>query len=135
MRLRKEGRPQKSARRWSPPRLKHWLTEGARGRDDHALRTPQLDRDPRRNRGCEAAAGAAIRILDSWLQRRPFVGGAAFSMADIPAGTLMFRYFEIEIERPPAPAVAACRARPAQRAPYREPVMRPFGELFGRLAF
>ncbi|HEY1426637.1 MAG TPA: glutathione S-transferase N-terminal domain-containing protein [Caulobacteraceae bacterium] len=98
-------------------------------------RTPAPLRDAARNRECEEAAGAAIRILDSWLQHRPFIAGEAFSMADIPAGTLMFRYFEIDIERPEAPAVAAWRARLAERAPYREHVMRPFDELFGRLAY
>jgi glutathione S-transferase len=56
-------------------------------------------------------------------------------MADIPAVVLVYRYFEMEVARPEAPAVAAWRARLAERAPYREHVMRPFGELFGRLAF
>jgi hypothetical protein len=41
----------------------------------------------------------------------------------------------MEIERPPAPAVEAWRARLAGRAPYATHVMRPFGELFGRLAY
>ena len=56
-------------------------------------------------------------------------------MADIPAGMLMYRYFEMDVARPDVPAVGAWRARLAERAPYREHVMRPFGELFGRLAF
>jgi glutathione S-transferase len=63
------------------------------------------------------------------------MAGDAFSMADIPAGTLIFRYFEMEVARPETPAVCAWRARLAERAPYREHVMQPFGELFGRVAF
>ena len=56
-------------------------------------------------------------------------------MADIPAGVLVYRYFEMEVARPAAPAVEAWRARLAERAPYARHVMRPFGELFGRLAY
>jgi glutathione S-transferase len=73
----------------------------------------------------------AIRMLDAWLETRPFIAGD-FSMADIPAGTLMHRYFNLGIERPTVLAVEAWRKRLAQRAPYQACVMRPFGELFGR---
>jgi glutathione S-transferase len=48
---------------------------------------------------------------------------------------LAYRYFEMDVDRPEAPAVEAWRARLAERPAYREQVMRPFGELFGRLAF
>ena len=74
-------------------------------------------------------------MLDRWLGRRPFVAGEAFSMADIPAGVLVYRYFELEIDRPDAPAVQAWRRRLAARPAYLRRVMRPFDELFGRVAF
>jgi glutathione S-transferase len=98
-------------------------------------RTPEGQRDAARNRLLAAESARAIRRLDAWLAERSFLAGDAFSMADVPAGTLMYRYFEMEIERPPAPAVEAWRARLAGRAPYATHVMRPFGELFGRLAY
>jgi glutathione S-transferase len=98
-------------------------------------RTPAAERDEARNAALVADCTAAIGALDLWLRERSFVAGEAFTMADIPAGTLMYRYFELEIDRPTAPSVEAWRARLAERAPYREHVMRPFGELFGRLAF
>lgn len=98
-------------------------------------RTPADRRDDARITQLTADCAAAVGALDLWLRERPFVAGAAFSMADIPAGVLVYRYFEIEVERPAARAVAAWRARLAERAPYREQVMRPFGELFGRLAY
>jgi glutathione S-transferase len=98
-------------------------------------RTPQARRDAARNDALVADCARAVRTLDAWLQQRSFVAGAVFSMADIPAGTLMFRYFGMQIERPAAPAVEAWRDRLAGRAPYAQHVMRPFGELFGRLAF
>jgi glutathione S-transferase len=98
-------------------------------------RTPAAQRDAGRNRLLVAESAGAIRTLDAWLAQRSFVAGAAFSMADIPAGTLMHRYFGMEIERPQVPAVEAWRARLAQRAPYAAHVMRPFADLFGRLAY
>jgi glutathione S-transferase len=98
-------------------------------------RTPAAQRDRARNRQLTSDCADAICALDAWLGQRLFVAGAAFSMADIPAGTLMYRYFEMEIERPPVPAVEAWRARLAQRAPYAAHVMRPFAELFGRPAY
>jgi glutathione S-transferase len=98
-------------------------------------RTPADQRDAEGNREFEAQAGQAVSVLDRWLGERPFVAGSAFSMADIPAGTLMHRYFGMEIDRPHVPQVTAWRVRLAERVPYRTHVMRPFDELFGRLAF
>jgi glutathione S-transferase len=98
-------------------------------------RTPAPNRDGDRNRELVAASATEIRLLDAWLLQRLFVTGERFSMADIPAGTLMFRYFGMGVTTPHAPQVAAWRTRLADRPAYREHVMRPFDELFGRLAF
>jgi len=98
-------------------------------------RTPATQHDARRIAQLTAESANAIRALDRWLSDRRFLAGGAFSMADIPAGVLAYRYFEMDVDRPAAPAVEAWRARLAERPAYREHVMRPFGELFGRLAF
>jgi glutathione S-transferase len=98
-------------------------------------RTPVTQHDAARIAQRTAESASAIRALDDWLGGHPFMAGEAFSMADIPAGVLVYRYFEMDIERPHAPAVETWRARLAERAPYRDHVMRPFGELCGRLAF
>ncbi len=98
-------------------------------------RKPAAQRDVARNRDLEAHAGAAITTLDKWLGERRFVAGPDLSMADIPVGTLMHRYFGMEIARPQAPHVDAWRLRLAERIAYKTHVMRPFDELFGRLAF
>ena len=55
------------------------------------------------------------------------------SMADIPAGTSLYRYFELDIERPSVPNVTAWYRRLQERPAYRRHVMLPFGELYGRL--
>ena len=98
-------------------------------------RTPAAQRDGARNAALIADSARAIETLDRWLRSRPFVAGEALSMADIPAGTLVYRYFALDVERPIAPAVETWRARLRERPAYARQVMRPFGELFGRLAF
>lgn len=100
-----------------------------------SYRTPSAQQDPARIRTLEADSASAVESLDRQLSERPFVAGDMFSMADMPAGVLVYRYFELEIRRPDAPTVQAWRARLAERPAYAKWVMRPFGELFGRLAF
>ncbi len=98
-------------------------------------RTPAAQRVNARVAQLTTDCAEAIGALDLRLRDGPFVAGEAFSMADIPAGVLVYRYFELDVARPDTPGVAAWRASLAQRAPYREHVMRPFGELFARLAY
>ena len=61
--------------------------------------------------------------------------GEALSLADMAIGTHLYRYFELEIDRPSAPRLAAWYDRLRARPAYREHVMVPFAELEGRLAF
>jgi glutathione S-transferase len=61
--------------------------------------------------------------------------GDQLSLADIPIGTSLYRYFELGIERPDLPHVAAWYERLQQRPAYRAHVMIPFGELRGRLEY
>jgi glutathione S-transferase len=82
-----------------------------------------------------AVCGHELSVLDGILAHQPFVAGEEFSLADIPIGTCMFRYFGLDLPRPELPNVerwyAGLQARPA----YREHVMLPFDDLRGRLAF
>ena len=78
---------------------------------------------------------AHFRLLHEILAKRPFLTGDRLTLADIPIGTSLYRYFELEIDRPVLPHVAAWYARLQQRAPYREHVMLPFSELYGRLDY
>jgi glutathione S-transferase len=100
-----------------------------------ADRTLEAQRDATNNLECAAAAKSGVGVLDNWLAKRPFVAGDGFSMADIPVGTLMHRYFGMGYPVAEAPHVAAWRGRLAERNGYRLHVMRPFGDLFGRLAY
>ena len=61
--------------------------------------------------------------------------GDNLTLADIPAGTSLYRYFEIDVERPSVPHVEAWYRRLQKRAAYREHIMVPFDELYGRLDY
>lgn len=63
------------------------------------------------------------------------VGEPGLDHEHIPAGTLLYRYFELDIERPSVPNVEAWYRRLQERPAYRAHVMVPFGELLGRLAY
>lgn len=74
-------------------------------------------------------------LLDKILSKQPYLGGSTLTLADIPAGATLYRYYEMDIERPKVPNVVAWYQRLQERAAYREHVMVPFGEMFGRLQF
>jgi glutathione S-transferase len=73
--------------------------------------------------------------LDQVLSDQPFLAGDNLTLADIPAGTNLYRYFELDIQRPSVPNVEAWYERLKQRTAYREHVMIPFDELRGRLDY
>jgi glutathione S-transferase len=98
-------------------------------------RTPAAQRDERAVAEKIAASGKDFLLLDRWLETRAFLAGDMFSLADIPAGALLYRYFELEIERPNLPRVEQWYARLRERLAYRAHVMMPFDDLFGRLDY
>ena len=76
-----------------------------------------------------------FQLLDKILQGRTFLCGEIISLADITIGTSLYRYFELEIERPIVPNVTAWYLRLQKRPAYREHVMIPFNEMQGRLNY
>jgi glutathione S-transferase len=98
-------------------------------------RTPEAQRDwPAIRQNIQRTAGL-FRILDQHLAGRAFVGGEALTMGDIPPGVQLYRYFNLDIERPSLPHVEAWYARLCSRPAYRQHVMVPFDELRGNLAY
>lgn len=74
-------------------------------------------------------------LLDRILAEHDYLTGDRLSLADIPIGSLLFRYFELDINRPPLPHLEAWYARLRTRTAYKEHVMISFEELRSRLAF
>jgi glutathione S-transferase len=99
------------------------------------FRTPEAERDWPAIRAKVARCAGHFRLLDQMLADRRFLGGDALTLADIPAGTCLYRYFELDIERPSVPNVEAWYGRLRERRAFREHVMVPFAELRGRLAY
>jgi glutathione S-transferase len=69
------------------------------------------------------------RLIDSMLQRTPYLLGDRLTMADIVIGVTLYRYHEMEIERPDLPGLAAWYRRLGERPAYRGSVMTSFEEL------
>lgn len=98
-------------------------------------RTPEPQRDwtiiRRGIDGCARLYG----LLDRHLATQPFVAGNHLTMGDIPIGASLYRYFELDLKRPPLPNVEAYYARLQDRPAYSEHVMVPFDDLKGRTDF
>lgn len=98
-------------------------------------RTPEAQRDWKSIRESVDRCGRLFLLLDKELERRPFLAGQDLTLADIPSGSCAYRYFELDIDRPRLLYVEAWYERLKQRPAYREHVMVPFNDLYGRLAF
>lgn len=98
-------------------------------------RTPEAQRDTAAIAASLERCNGFMRQLDRQLEGRDYLLGDALSLADIPTGCSLFRYFNIEIERPTLPNLSAWYSRLTERPAYREHVMRPFDDLYGRLDY
>jgi glutathione S-transferase len=74
-----------------------------------------------------------FELLDRMLVDRVYMLGDRLTLADIPIGTSLYRYFNLDIERPSVPNVERWYRRLQDRSPYRSHVMIPFDNLRGRL--
>jgi glutathione S-transferase len=95
-------------------------------------RTPADKRDMPRVNAAIARSARDFAQLDKQLEGKKFLLGDTLSLADIPAGTNLYRYYGLEIERPRLPNVERWYRNLQERPPYRAHVMVPFDELFGR---
>jgi glutathione S-transferase len=84
-------------------------------------------------RAALARCASHFEKLDRLLEGRAFLLGDALTLADIAAGTSLYRYFELEIDRPRLPQVDRWYSTLQERPAFREHVMFPFEELRGRL--
>ena len=66
-----------------------------------------------------------LAMLNAHLAARDYVTGLAFTLADIPLGVTAYRWFNLEIERPPMANLEAWYERLCARSPYKATVMLP----------
>jgi glutathione S-transferase len=89
------------------------------------VRTPEDQRN-------QAALSQALEqcitqwtILDRHLASRPFVAGDRLTVGDIPPGVQVWRWFNLPIQRPELPSLAAWARRLQERAGYRQHIATP----------
>ena len=98
-------------------------------------RVPEGEQNRAANEAALARCLDHYRLLDDWLDGRTHLAGEVFTMADIPAGTTLHRWFGMGLDLPALPRVEAWYARLAERPAYREHIMRPFDELKGKAGY
>ena len=98
-------------------------------------RTPQAQRNMPAVEENIRRCAEHFELLDAILADRLFLLGDRLTLADIPAGTHLYRYFGIDIARPHLPNVERWYATLQERPAYRAHVMVPFGELYERLEY
>jgi glutathione S-transferase len=89
------------------------------------IRTPPEKRDRAHIATAISKMADNLAMLDAHLAARDYVTGPAFTMADIPLGVTAYRWFSLEIERPPMPNLEAWYERLCARSPYNATVMLP----------
>ena len=96
-------------------------------------RTPEDKRNWPAIRASLARCASHFAKLDRLLEGHSFLLGEALTLADITAGTSLYRYYELDIERPKLLQVERWYQTLQQRPAFREHIMIPFDELRGRL--
>jgi glutathione S-transferase len=93
------------------------------------VRTPPERRDPKALKQAIEFLDRYLDIAESRLAAAPFLAGDDLTLADVQFGHLLYRYFDLEIERRQRGALRAYYDRLVARPAYREHVMVPYDEL------
>lgn len=91
------------------------------------IRTAPAERDHKLIAARAAALADTFGLLDRELARTPYLSGAEFGLADIPAGTLTARYRALPLDRPTLVHVDAWFERLSARPAFRRHVLIEIG--------
>ncbi|MFN4089585.1 MAG: glutathione S-transferase family protein [Alphaproteobacteria bacterium] len=75
------------------------------------VRTPPEKRDPASIAAAVAATADLFAVLEERLAGRAYLCGDRLTMADIPYGPILHRWFRLDFDRPPFPALEAWYGR------------------------
>jgi glutathione S-transferase len=89
------------------------------------IRTPPEKRDAMAIEEGRKKSAQLLAVPERTLSQRPYLGGAGFTMADIPLGCEVQRWMRVPIERPPYPAVQAWFDRLCARPAFKKIVDLP----------
>jgi glutathione S-transferase len=90
------------------------------------VRTAPENRDPEKIDASVRATVGVIAVLDAHLEDNVYVAGSSFTMGDVSLGSLVYRWLELDIDRPDLPALQAWYQRLADRPAYQKTVMVSF---------
>ncbi|WP_164730460.1 glutathione S-transferase family protein [Pelagibacterium montanilacus] len=93
------------------------------------VRTPSSKRDPQAVIEAQAAATRCVVKLEDRLTQTPYLAGETLSYADIVAGSSLYRWFTMDMERPPMPALETWYARLRERPAFEKTVCVSYEEL------
>ncbi len=93
------------------------------------VRTAPRDRDPAAIAAALGALRPSLAIAEAQLARHACLAGEDFSLADIQFGHVLYRYFDIAIERADLPALRRYYDALAERPAFREHIMVSYEEL------
>ncbi len=91
------------------------------------VRTPKSEQNLELVQKCTVAAINYLGVLEQHLQGKDFIIGDSFSMGDIPLGAMMYKFYNLDIERPELPNIEAWYARLCERPAFQTHAMIPFG--------
>ncbi|QKJ85136.1 glutathione S-transferase family protein [Paramixta manurensis] len=93
------------------------------------VRVAEKDRHPEAIHAAIVRLTGFLNIAEQRLSQHDFLVGNQLTLADIPFGSLLYRYFDLDMERADLPALYAYYQRLTQRPAYREHVMLSYEEL------
>jgi glutathione S-transferase len=92
------------------------------------IRTAPEQRDQAKIEASVRATAEVLPLLDAHLGDHEFVAGPSLTMGDISLGSSIYRWLELDIERPDLPALEAWHARLEVRPAYQSTVMVSFAK-------
>ncbi len=91
------------------------------------VRTPKAKQDPQKIETATQATIKYLHVLEQHLGNQPYIVGDSLTMGDIPLGALIYKYFNLGIDRQSMPNIAAWYARLCERPSYQNHAMIEFG--------
>ncbi len=92
------------------------------------IRTPPEQRDPQKIEASVEGTAAVLALLDAHLEDHEYVAGSSLTMGDVVLGSSVYRWLNMDIDRPPMPSLEAWHTRLEDRPAYQETVMVPFAK-------
>jgi glutathione S-transferase len=90
------------------------------------VRTPADQRNQEKIEASVRATAGVLPVLDGHLGEHDYVAGSSFTMGDIALGSLVYRWLELDIDRPDLASLQAWHGRLAVRPAYQKTVMVSF---------